>query len=110
MLNNTISEHHRAHVEELRVDRERREEFNQSLVHNAIGVSVGIVFLVMLLGTLGAWFTILGMRKCRKAKAEKVKKKKVMIDEQTKQISDIQKTLGALDARLSQFEKFNLKS
>ena len=64
----------------------------------------------MLLGTLGAWFTMLGMRKCRKAKAEKVKKKKVMIDEQTKQISDIQKTLGALDARLSQFEKFNLKS
>ena len=47
---------------------------------------------------------MLGMRKCRKAKAEKVKKKKVMIDEQTKQISDIQKTLGALEARLTQFE------
>ena len=104
MLNNTITEHRRARVEELRVDRERREEFNQNLVHNAMLVSVGMCFLVMLLVTLGAWFTMLGVRKCRKAKAEKVNKKQVMFDEQTKQISDIQKTLGALEARLTQFE------
>ena len=86
-------------------DRDRREKYNHKLVHDAVLISVGTWFLVLVLLCLGFWLTMLAIRKCREIRAAKVNKKKSLNDEQKNQIQDIQNILGALDARLAQFEE-----
>ena len=89
---------------EFQEDQDRREKYNHKLVHDAVLISVGMWFLVGFLIFLGTWLTMLGIRKCRKIRAARVSKEKNLNDEQAKQIRDIQNILGALDARLAQFE------
>ena len=100
MLNETISEHRRAHQLELEADRVRREDYNHKLVHNAILISVGTWSLVAGLIFLGAWLTMLAIRRCRQKRAAKISKN----DDQAKQIDDIKNILGALEARLLEIE------